>query len=157
MATGTLQDRIEFDDKATVCKYVVPEGYGVKSVSGKEIFVDEAGVKDSGSVLYYANVDLKDDGKLLTGTSRSIGVVGVGDSIDCKHFSIDTDANLAFTIKSEDIVTFSVYELIAPQKAGKNYTLNLDGENALTMFAASGASPNAYTSSGLALYRCSCE
>ena len=82
MATGTLQDRIEFDDKATVCKYVVPEGYGVKSVSGKEIFVDEAGVKDSGSVLYYANVDLKDDGKLLTGTSRSIGVVGVGDSID---------------------------------------------------------------------------
>ena len=81
MATGTLGDTVEFDDKATVCKYVVPEGYGVKSVSGKEITVDEEGIAASGSVVYYANVDQK-DGKLLTGTSRSIGVVGVGDTID---------------------------------------------------------------------------
>ncbi len=81
MATGTLQDDIEFDKKATVCKYVVPEGYGVKSVSGKEISVDEKGIADSGAVVYYANVDQKGD-KLLTGTSRSIGVVGVGDTID---------------------------------------------------------------------------
>ena len=81
MATGTLKDDIEFENKATVCKYVVPEGYGVKSVSGKEISVNEDGIRKSGSVVYYANVDQK-DGKLLTGTSRSIGVVGVGDTID---------------------------------------------------------------------------
>ena len=81
MATGTLKDGIKFSNKATVCKYVVPEGYGVKSVSGKEISVNEEGIRDSGAVVYYANVDQK-DGKLLTGTSRSIGVVGVGDTID---------------------------------------------------------------------------
>lgn len=81
MATGTLNDDVKFFKKATVCKYVVPEGYGVKSVSGKEITVDEAGIKASGATVYYANVDQK-DGKLLTGTSRSVGVVGIADTID---------------------------------------------------------------------------
>ena len=81
MATGTLNEDVEFYDQATVCKYVVPEGYGVKSVSGKEISVDVEGIEGCGSKVYFANVDQK-DGKLLTGTSRSIGVVGIGSTID---------------------------------------------------------------------------
>lgn len=81
MATGTLTDDVKFFDKATVCKYLVPKGYGVKSESGHEITVDEKGIKDSGSVVYYANVDQK-DGKLVTGTSRSIGIVGIGKDIE---------------------------------------------------------------------------
>lgn len=80
MANGTLESEVEFEKRATVCKYVVPEGYGVKSVSGKPIHVDERGVKDSDAVAYYANVFLK-DGILVTGPSRSVGVVGLGDSI----------------------------------------------------------------------------
>lgn len=81
MATGTLRDEVVFSRKATVCKYVVPEGYGVRPVSGKRISVDEEGVNGSGAVVYYANVDLK-DGVLLTGTSRSIGIVGIADTIE---------------------------------------------------------------------------
>lgn len=81
MATGSLKDDIKFTNKATVCKYIVPEGYGVKSVSGKEIEVDENGIRDAGAIIYYANVDQK-DGKLLTGTSRSVGIVGIGNTID---------------------------------------------------------------------------
>lgn len=81
MADGTLQDGAVFEDKATVCKYVVPRGYGVKSESGHEISVDEDAVRECGAVAYYANVDMK-DGKLVTGTSRSVGIVGVGDSIE---------------------------------------------------------------------------
>lgn len=81
MATGTLGADAEFSRKATVCKYVVPRGYGVKSESGHEISVDEAGVRDSGAVVYYANVDMK-DGKLVTGTSRSLGVVGIADTLE---------------------------------------------------------------------------
>ena len=81
MATGTLAGDVRFFDKATVCKYIVPRGYGVKSDSGHEITVDEEGVRRSGAVLYYANVDQK-DGRLVTGTSRSIGVVGVGKDIE---------------------------------------------------------------------------
>lgn len=81
MAEGNLKGNVEFFDKATVCKYVVPEGYGVKSVSGKEISVDEKSIENCGAVVYYANVDSK-DGKLVTGTSRSIGVVGVDSTIE---------------------------------------------------------------------------
>lgn len=81
MATGTLADNVEFYDDATVCKYVVPEGYGVKSVSGKEISVDIDSIERCGARAYFANVDQK-DGKLLTGTSRSIGIVGVAQTME---------------------------------------------------------------------------
>ena len=81
MASGTLDDNVKFSDKATVCKYVVPRGYGTKSESGHEISVDEQGVRGSGAVVYYANVDMK-DGKLVTGTSRSLGIVGVADTLE---------------------------------------------------------------------------
>ena len=80
MATGTLKDT-DFEKKATVCKYVVPEGYGVKSKAGLPISVDEEGVKKCGSVVYYANVDIVNE-KLVTGTSRSVGVVGMDDDIE---------------------------------------------------------------------------
>lgn len=81
MADGTLNDNVEFEKEATVCKYVVPEGYGVKSVSGKEISVDVEAIERCGSVVYFANVDQK-DGKLVTGTSRSVGVVGKAKTIE---------------------------------------------------------------------------
>lgn len=81
MATGTLTEPTEFARKATVCKYVVPRGYGVKSEPGHEISVDEDAIAKCGAVVYYANVDMK-DGKLVTGTSRSIGVVGIADTLE---------------------------------------------------------------------------
>ncbi len=81
MATGTLGGEAAFAKEATVCKYVVPRGYGVKSESGHEISVDEEAISKCGAVAYYANVDMR-DGKLVTGTSRSIGVVGRGATIE---------------------------------------------------------------------------
>jgi len=81
MATGTLDCDVEFERKATVCKYVVPKGYGVKSESGHEISVDEDAIARCGATVYYANVDMK-DGKLVTGTSRSVGVIGIADTLE---------------------------------------------------------------------------
>jgi phosphoribosylamine--glycine ligase len=81
MATGTLKNNVEFEKKATVCKYVVPEGYGVRSKAGLPISVDEKKIQKCGSVAYYANVDIV-NGELVTGTSRSVGVVGMADSIE---------------------------------------------------------------------------
>ncbi len=81
MATGTLDGDVEFAKKATVCKYVVPRGYGTKSEAGHEISVDEEAVRNAGAVVYYANVDMK-DGKLVTGTSRSLGIVGIADTLE---------------------------------------------------------------------------
>ena len=81
---GTL-DRlaVEFERKATVCKYIVPKGYGLpkdhpdaQSTSAK---IDVGDVGDAR--LYYASVDRKADGLYMT-SSRAIGVVGIAASLD---------------------------------------------------------------------------
>ena len=80
---GTLDRiKIEFEKKATVCKYIVPMGYGLpkdhphaKSTSAK------IEVGDAGSArLYYASVDKREDG-LYMSTSRAIGVVGIAENL----------------------------------------------------------------------------
>ncbi|MCD6542294.1 MAG: phosphoribosylamine--glycine ligase [Thermoplasmata archaeon] len=82
MVDGDLSGaRIDFDRKATVCKYVVPEGYGVKSMADQPIDVDEEMIKQEGAILFYASVNRKDD-KIYTTSSRSLAVVGIGNSLE---------------------------------------------------------------------------
>jgi phosphoribosylamine--glycine ligase len=76
---GESLPRLEFDGKATVCKYAVPDGYPTSPKSGAKITVDEDSVGDA--LLFYASVDERPDG-LYTTTSRSFAVVGVDDSIE---------------------------------------------------------------------------
>jgi len=79
---GSLEKaNIEFMKKATVCKYIVPKGYGVNPLIDRELMVDEAGINNSGGRLFYAKVDEK-DGKLLTTSSRSFGILGIADTIE---------------------------------------------------------------------------
>jgi phosphoribosylamine--glycine ligase len=73
--------KVKFESKATVCKYVVPEGYGTKSKSGHEIRVDEEGVMKEGAHLFYANVN-EENGRILTTSSRSIAVVGLEATVE---------------------------------------------------------------------------
>ncbi|RLF26570.1 MAG: phosphoribosylamine--glycine ligase [Thermoplasmata archaeon] len=81
MVEGNIEKkRIRFQSKATVCKYVVPEGYGVKSMVHQPIHVDEEGIKKTGALLFYASVDKEDD-VVYTTSSRSLAVVGLGESI----------------------------------------------------------------------------
>ena len=81
---GTL-DRfpIEFEKQATVCKYVVPRGYGLpkdhpdaQSTSARIVVGDVGQAR-----LYYSSVDKKPDGLYMT-TSRAIGVVGIADHLE---------------------------------------------------------------------------
>jgi len=82
MAGGSMSvDHARFAEKASVCKYVVPEGYGVKPLAGEEIAVDEGAIAAKGAILYYASVNEK-DGRVFTTTSRSVGIVGIADTID---------------------------------------------------------------------------
>jgi len=79
---------LAFDDRATVCKYAVPEGYPTNPTAGAKIEVDEESVRqaaesagESGdAILFYASVDERDDG-LYTTTSRSFAVVGLAGTI----------------------------------------------------------------------------
>lgn len=79
---GTLSSsHVEFKKQATVCKYVVPEGYGTEPQSGLPINVNEEGIQDEGAWLYYASVNEK-EGQIYTTTSRSLALVGVEDSLE---------------------------------------------------------------------------
>lgn len=77
---GKLKEEVSFRRKATVCKYVVPEGYGTKPLADQELHVDEAAIQQRGAILYYASVDER-DGRIFTTTSRALAVVGVADDL----------------------------------------------------------------------------
>lgn len=81
MAEGGIQDMdAEFEKKCSVCKYIVPEGYGIESVPGNKLEVDEDGIEEAGAQLFYASVDEK-DGDIYTTTSRSLAVVGFAEDM----------------------------------------------------------------------------
>jgi phosphoribosylamine--glycine ligase len=77
---GSLKDAV-FEKKATVCKYLVPEGYPVSPRKNELIEVDERAIEKSGAILYYASVN-EVDGKIYTGSSRTAGLVGISDTIE---------------------------------------------------------------------------
>jgi phosphoribosylamine--glycine ligase len=77
LTEGSLSSsRVTFGKKATVCKYIVPEGYPEAPVSGSPITIDDYGT----ALLYYANVT-EEKGTLVTQTSRTLAFVGVADQL----------------------------------------------------------------------------
>lgn len=79
VVSGTLADLpLEFEKKATVCKYAVPEGYPNTPVAGSEIKI--LGLPE-GCQMYYAAIDVDAEGRILTGTSRAIAFVGIADDL----------------------------------------------------------------------------
>ncbi|MFO8132734.1 MAG: phosphoribosylamine--glycine ligase [Thermoplasmatota archaeon] len=81
MVEGSLGGRqLDMRQASTVCKYVVPEGYGRQPNGGHRIGVNEEKIADMGGILFYASVDERDGG-IYTTTSRSLAVLGVADEI----------------------------------------------------------------------------
>ena len=79
MISGRLDGLdVKFADKATVCKYVVPKGYGLADGSaGDGSRSSRIEIGDThGARLYYSSVDKREDGLYMT-ASRAIGVVGI--------------------------------------------------------------------------------
>jgi phosphoribosylamine--glycine ligase len=88
---GTLsKEHVRFASKATVCKYVTPRSYPEdRKEKGQRILVPDTVPDDVR--LYYGDVSSSDTGGILLGSSRSIGVVGIGESIhDAEEFSQST-------------------------------------------------------------------
>jgi phosphoribosylamine--glycine ligase len=76
---GESLPELHFEERATVCKYAVPDGYPTDPAAGARIDVDEESVGTA--LLFYASVDEREDG-IYTTTSRSFAVVGLGDTIE---------------------------------------------------------------------------
>jgi phosphoribosylamine--glycine ligase len=74
---GTLSEsRVRFEPVATVCKYVVPEGYPESPRTGEPITIGDTGR----ARLYYANVEER-EGSLSTLSSRTLAFVGIADTL----------------------------------------------------------------------------
>ena len=69
---------LEFENRATVCKYAVPDGYPADPQAGAEVTIDPGSAGEA--LLFYASVDAREDG-VYTTTSRSFAVVGRGDTV----------------------------------------------------------------------------
>ena len=76
LTEGHLPASLRFAHQATVCKYVVPMGYGSHPRAGEQLKVDEDSIRQTRAKLYYASVDEK-GGHLYTTTSRSLAIVGI--------------------------------------------------------------------------------
>jgi phosphoribosylamine--glycine ligase len=72
-------DLVKFEKKATVCKYIVPEGYPENK--------DQKGAKvtfpamPENARLYFGDIGEDEDGTLRLGGSRGAGIVGIGSTI----------------------------------------------------------------------------
>ena len=77
--SGGCLGSVNFRKEASVCKYIVPKGYGSNPSPDATLVVDEKH-KDF-SNLYYAAVNLDDSGKISTTSSRAGAVVSTSSTI----------------------------------------------------------------------------
>ncbi len=79
---GTLdQLSIEFESRATVCKYVVPQGYPDHPVKDERISLARVPTQSERLKYYEAAVEWRGHDLYLTG-SRAVGFVGIGAGLD---------------------------------------------------------------------------
>ncbi|MHA1786216.1 MAG: phosphoribosylamine--glycine ligase [Candidatus Helarchaeota archaeon] len=79
MINGTLdQINVEFEKKATVCKYLAPEGYPTNP-KPTTVVINQSEIDKIGAKLYYASV-YEENNQIKTTKSRSIAVLGIAET-----------------------------------------------------------------------------
>ncbi|MFX0155235.1 MAG: phosphoribosylamine--glycine ligase [Candidatus Hodarchaeota archaeon] len=78
---GNLAQKYQFEKKATVCKYLAPEGYPVNPKKDEPIEINKEKLKKTGAKYYYASV-YRDGEMIYTTTSRAMGILGIADSLE---------------------------------------------------------------------------
>ncbi|MFH1790048.1 MAG: bifunctional phosphoribosylaminoimidazolecarboxamide formyltransferase/IMP cyclohydrolase [bacterium] len=81
---------VKFANKATVCKYAVPNGYPDNPITNEKIHIDEVKKKEN---LYLAAVDQRFDGLYETG-SRTVAIVGIAETIELAEAQAESEINL---------------------------------------------------------------
>ncbi|MDO8554775.1 MAG: phosphoribosylamine--glycine ligase [Candidatus Micrarchaeota archaeon] len=74
-------ERAKFSNKATVVKYLVPEGYPDKPLKDQPVTIDSTVMERIGAKIYYASVYEK-EGAIYTTGSRAFGILGVADKLE---------------------------------------------------------------------------
>ena len=83
LCQGVIEGNIkkaQFRRQATVCKYLVPNGYPESGKAGQPIHVDEEKIQEEGGMVFYAAVNQKNNQILTTG-SRALAVVTTADDL----------------------------------------------------------------------------
>ena len=70
--------KVEFEKKATVCKYVVPKGYPDRPLKNEKIEINKI---RNDAKMYYASVEQRNGGLYMTG-SRAVAFLGIGNNIE---------------------------------------------------------------------------
>ncbi len=78
---GNLSQNFEFEKKATVCKYLAPEGYPVNPKKDESVKINKKKIDEIGAKYYYASV-YREGENIYTTASRAIGVLGIADSLE---------------------------------------------------------------------------
>ncbi|MFX1376990.1 MAG: phosphoribosylamine--glycine ligase [Promethearchaeota archaeon] len=78
---GKLSKDYTFEKKATVCKYLAPEGYPINPKRDELIIVDNKNLEKIGAKYYYASV-YREGNNVYTTTSRAMGILGISDSLE---------------------------------------------------------------------------
>jgi phosphoribosylamine--glycine ligase len=77
---GNLKSNIQFSKKATVCKYLAPEGYPTVPKRDELVTIDKQKLDKIGAKYYYASVYRK-EGNIYTTSSRAMGIVGIANDL----------------------------------------------------------------------------
>ena len=73
------EDLVQFEHKATVCKYITPDCYPEnKDRKGAEVQFPSV---PKNARIFYGDINQQADGSLQLGGSRTAGIVGIGDTI----------------------------------------------------------------------------
>ena len=83
-----------FENKATVCKYIVPEGYPEKLYQHLDVDLDEGSLQEIDGLKYYYSCGLDDTGKLNVGTERGIAFIAKAPTIEEANDKVDKAISL---------------------------------------------------------------
>jgi phosphoribosylamine--glycine ligase len=78
---GNLSQNIMYEKKATVCKYLAPEGYPISPVKDEPVLINKSKLKELGAKYYYASVYREGD-NIFTTTSRAMGILGIANNLE---------------------------------------------------------------------------
>jgi phosphoribosylamine--glycine ligase len=74
--------KVDFSKQATVCKYLVPEGYPVTPKKEEPLEINVERIINEGADLFYSSVSEIKPGEIITTTSRAIAIVGIADNLN---------------------------------------------------------------------------